>query len=366
MDVRAAAMSDGPGVGEPAPWFVAPSSSNPRYAFDSVAGRHIVLLFFASAAAPEVAQALGGFGACTDLFDDVTAAFFGVSGDPQDASAGRVEQRLPGYRYFWDFDRRVADLYGVRTAPALTAFVLSPALQVLARLVSDDPSALVARVEQLLRRHLQEEPPQHAPVLIAQRVFSPDLCRALIDRYESAGGRDSGFMRQVGGKTVGIIDYRHKRRSDHEIEDESVREAINQAIGRRLVPIIDRAFHFKATRIERYIVACYDAEVGGYFRPHRDNTTSGTAHRQFAVTINLNAEEYEGGDLRFPEFGRRTYRAPTGGAVVFSCSLLHEALPVTRGRRYACLPFLYDDASAAVRAANAESIVSATGSLPAG
>ena len=50
------------------------------------------------------------------------------------------------------------------------------------------------------------------------------------------------------------------------------------------------------------------------------------------MTINLNADDYEGGDLRFPEFGPRTYRAPTGGAVVFSCSLLHEATPVTRGR----------------------------------
>ena len=54
----------------------------------------------------------------------------------------------------------------------------------------------------------------------------------------------------------------------------------------------------------------------------------------------------------FPEYGRATYRAPTGGAVVFSCSLLHEALPVTKGRRYAFLPFLYDETAAAVRVAN--------------
>jgi predicted 2-oxoglutarate/Fe(II)-dependent dioxygenase YbiX len=61
-------------------------------------------------------------------------------------------------------------------------------------------------------------------------------------------------------------------------------------------------------------------------------------HRRFAVTINLNAEDYEGGDLRLPEFDRRTYRAPTGGAVVFSCSLLHEATPVTKGTRYWSAP----------------------------
>ena len=70
------------------------------------------------------------------------------------------------------------------------------------------------------------------------------------------------------------------------------------------------------------------------------------------TTINLNADEYEGGDLRFPEFGTRTYRAPTGGAVLFSCALLHEATPVTEGRRYAFLPFLYDEDAAALREAN--------------
>ena len=43
---------------------------------------------------------------------------------------------------------------------------------------------------------------------------------------------------------------------------------------------------------------------------------------------------------------------PTGGAVVFSCGLLHEATPVTRGERFAFLPFLYDDAAAQVRATN--------------
>jgi hypothetical protein len=39
--------------------------------------------------------------------------------------------------------------------------------------------------------------------------------------------------------------------------------------------------------------------------------------------------------------------------VVFSCSLLHAVSRVTRGRRYAFLPFLYDDAAARLREENA-------------
>ena len=38
--------------------------------------------------------------------------------------------------------------------------------------------------------------------------------------------------------------------------------------------------------------------------------------------------------------------------MVFSCSLLHEATPVTRGTRYAFLPFLFDEAGARIRAEN--------------
>ena len=37
--------------------------------------------------------------------------------------------------------------------------------------------------------------------------------------------------------------------------------------------------------------------------------------------------------------------------MVFSCALLHEATRVTAGRRYAFLPFFYDEAGAAVLAA---------------
>ncbi len=74
--------------------------------------------------------------------------------------------------------------------------------------------------------------------------------------------------------------------------------------------------------------------------------------RQFAVSLFLNSGEYKGGFLRFPEFGPALYGAPSGGAVVFSCSLLHEATPVTRGRRYMFLPIAYDEAAHLVREQN--------------
>jgi predicted 2-oxoglutarate/Fe(II)-dependent dioxygenase YbiX len=222
-------------------------------------------------------------------------------------------------------------------------------------------ASLIVGVRQLAAWQQTAPNINHAPVLVVERVFEPAFCKTLIGYYEKHGGEDSGFMREQDGYTVGKIDHSFKRRRDCQIEDAKLRESAMTRVYRRLAPVMRRAYQYNATRIERHIVSRYDAKEGGFFKAHRDNTTKGTAHRKFAVTINLNAEQYEGGDLRVPEFGQQAYRAPTGGAVVFSCSLLHEALPVTKGTRYAYLPFLYDEEGAKVRDANRQFLDRASG-----
>lgn len=341
-----------PAFGEPAPWFRAKAlSGNDGYAFDTAAGRAILLLFLGTVSQSVSAAALSLVAAQRGLFDDERGCFFGVTTDPEDATQGRIAQHLPGIRFFLDYDRRVSLLYGVSEGDRYTLgwLVLDRQLRVAGRFAIGEGEAAIA----CYAAHANEQRSDlWAPVLLAPRVLEPELCQHLIDQYEATGGEESGFMREVGGKTVGILDPAHKRRADMTIESEELRRALMVRIHDRLIPMIERAFQFRATRMERYIVACYDSAAGGHFRAHRDNTTKGTAHRRFAVSINLNAGDYEGGELCFPEFGQRLYRPPTGGAVVFSCSLLHEARPVTRGRRYAFLPFLYDDAAARQREAN--------------
>lgn len=120
-------------------------------------------------------------------------------------------------------------------------------------------------------------------------------------------------MRDVNGKTAHILDVTFRRRRDTSIKDPKLIQMLSQRNARRVVPAIERTTHFKATRVERQIVACDEAGQS-HLRPHRDNTNFGAAHRRLAVTINLNTEGYDGGDLRLPEFGGRTYRVPTGGA----------------------------------------------------
>jgi predicted 2-oxoglutarate/Fe(II)-dependent dioxygenase YbiX len=295
-----------------------------------------------------------------DRFDDVNLCFFGVSVDPEDERLQRVTHVIPGIRYFWDFDRSVSALYGAALPGGRfrrIVYLLDPRLRIAAVLpFAEDAQHCVSSLFALLDRLPKVRPPflapPHAPVLCVPDVFEPKLCRALMSYYSQQGGEDSGFMRDVHGKTVKIIEYGHKRRRDCTIEDAPLRRACMMRIHDRLVPEIHKAFQFLATRMERYIVACYDAQEEGHFRPHRDNTTKGTAHRRFAVSLFLNTGEYEGGHLRFPEYGSALYSAPPGGAVVFSCSLLHEATAVTQGRRYMFLPFLYDDVARRIREEN--------------
>ena len=341
--------------GDPAPLFTAATSQRPDYRFDTVAGRYIVLSFFGSAGDAQAARFLAAVSAEIEPFNDAHASFFGVTQDRADVDQNRLPSRIPGLRHFYDFERKITTAYGAEQT-RLT-YVLSPGLRVLGRFPLQDGAEharvlidFVSRLPPLTR--LGTATPG-APVLVVPHLFEPAFCRALIDYYNKVGGEESGFMQSLpDGRTVGAVDHSHKKRKDAQIEDEPLRLAMKARIERRLVPEIKKAFQFNATRIERYIVACYDSGEGGYFRAHRDNTTKGTAHRRFAVTINLNADEFEGGELRFPEYDRHSYKAPTGGAVVFSCSLLHEALPVTKGTRYCTLPFLYDEEGAKVREQN--------------
>lgn len=336
--------------GDPAPWFTCASSNNPKYNFQTVAGRYVVLCFYGSTTITKNAQVLNY---CNNelrsFFDDDHICFFGISIDYKDQNNPIVKENLVGIRYFWDFDAQVSLLYGaIDSVESLTqteirynsfTLVLDPCLRIIDNIPIEDADKHNQQLSKILSTLPRIDDyagvSLHAPVLILPRVFELSLCRKLIEIYESNGGSESGFMREKDGKTVGILDYKFKRRQDYYLKEDDpnqkeIYNTIRKIIVRRLIPEIQKAYQFKVSRMERYLIACYDAQVGGFFRPHRDNTTKATAYRRFACTINLNTEEYEGGDLRFPEFGNKTYRAPTGGAVVFSCSLLHEATAIRK------------------------------------
>ena len=300
-------------VGEPAPWFVCRSPSNPRYNFSTVAGRYVVLCFLGSARDADSQVVLQALDAQRALFDAGHLMLFHVSSDPEDESQNRLADTARGIRVFWDLDRSVARQFGLCAGPGdgpggalrKMLYVLDRRLCVLTAIpLLADAATSAARLIQVLQSLPGAGPVRmagmQAPVLVVPRVFSPELCRTLIQTYQQQGGQPSGFMRDVNGKTTLINDDGHKKRSDCLLQDDKLRDTCIGAIRARLLPQLLNAFQFQATRMERHLVSCYDAEEGGHFRPHRDNTTLGTAHRRFAVSLFLNTGEYEGGLLRFP------------------------------------------------------------------
>src|SRR5687768_14350049 len=259
--------------------------------------------------------------------------------------AGRIRQSLR------EMTGRPATPAGARTL----AFLLDRNQRILA--IADDTLAEDGDLALWALARWSEEPPpapaaeiRHAaPVLTVPNVLSRADCRALIARWHEMGNAPGKVTSLVKGEQVERVYESLKKRRDHPLNDPVVLRPLLALIARRLGPELDKAFHYRAFKFDRVLIACYDAERGDYFRRHRDNQTPATASRRFALTLNLNSEEHEGGELIFPEYGDHRYKPATGAAVLFSCSLLHEALPVTAGQRFALLSFLRDagDPSAA-------------------
>lgn len=179
-----------------------------------------------------------------------------------------------------------------------------------------------------------------APALYVPDVLDADECTALIRylRDVRGGGGASGVYAYENGQAEFRLDPNIKARHEALVEDRNLEQRIHNAIAARVIPEIWRCFHFAVNRRDPLKVIRYD-EGAGYFRAHRDNDSPDTAYRRFAMTLNLNTGDYQGGELSFPEFGARRYSAGAGDALVFSCSLLHEAHDVRQGQRYALVTF---------------------------
>jgi len=309
------------GVGERAPDFVSHGPSGEPARFYAHAGGRPTAVLFQSGPGPlaELAGRLGGR-------DDVAVCC--VVPDP-DGNGG-----LPVWA---DPDGKVASAYGVAGTAGPTAVVLDPNLRVVGFVTGDGlADRVVALLDAAVHRGPAAEVTGQAPVLLLPGALPPDWCRRLIGHWHAEGGSDSGVAR---GATE-ALDDRYKRRRDHTVTDPGLVRELSAVVGRRVMPEVRKAFAYRATRFEGFKIACYDAVTGGFFRPHRDNLAPTTAHRVFALTLNLN-QDYQGGQLRFPEYGNQLYRPDAGTALVFSCAHLHEVCPVTGGRRFVLLSFLY-------------------------
>ena len=274
-----------------------------RLAFDPFPGRHIALAFLGSASGRGPEAALAALEANRRLVDEGRAAFFAVVSERGSGPEIAHEARFPSIRFLWDGDE-TARAFGVD----LSWVILDPMLRVIDVAPLEDTDRALPQLNGS-PPHRPFDPCAPAPILTLAHVFEPELCAHLVDGFERAGGKESGFMQDQDGRSVENFDDGWKRRRDFHLTDPQLIANLRARIGRRICPEIKKAFQIRLTRIERDLVARYDSETGGHFGPHRDDTGMSVAHRRFAVSINLNAD-FDGARFRFPSILRDPSRPP--------------------------------------------------------
>jgi hypothetical protein len=106
--------------------------------------------------------------------------------------------------------------------------------------------------------------------------------------WEEQGHSTTGVEYSNDVQRKDLINTDLKRRQDHTVQDPKLSKLLTATIGRRVIPEVQKAFSFKASRFEGCKIACYDAAEEGFFAAHCDNLSPNTAHRRFALTLNLN------------------------------------------------------------------------------
>ena len=334
------------GVGDIAPPCVlaTPEGKTIDLRADDVAGNPLVIAFWPRFDADVIKAAMASLAALVPALETAGARVFAVTL----ANARAAAEAASPVPVLLDRDGKVFAAYGAGTRDQPTTVVLRQNNHVYAVLKSEGAGqaelALSAAQALVAERKAALGIP-HPPILVVPEVLSREDCRRLIQVYETRGKvfvePGHGEDRMTADYKMRIPEYGRGDRIDHWIVDADTAGFIDGRLSSRLFPEIRKAFQYPVTRRERMRIGCYTGSRGGEAHGHRDDSEVVSAHRRFAVSINLNSEEFEGGALRFAEYGDQQYRPATGAAIAFSSSILHEALEVRSGRRLVLLVFLF-------------------------
>jgi predicted 2-oxoglutarate/Fe(II)-dependent dioxygenase YbiX len=322
------------GLGDRLPNFRFPDATGaPRDFQAEVTGRPAVLLLAQRLGEGQGAAALAALNEAAPRLAALGAEAFIVAGEPPAALARIALPKDLACLAVHDPDQRMIQIL---SAGLGTRFILLDANQrALAAPNEPDPRAQLAAIENRLAAWSGRNVPRGpAPVLLVPDVLPHELCDRLIALWES----DNREGKVSAGSTDNFYSPDRKKNREHVVQDPELSRLVATYVTRRIGPELAKAFAWdRPYRLESFIVLGYSDERQDFFGRHRDRYLP-EHPRRFAMSLNLN-DGYEGGELRFPEYSDTLYVPPKGGACLFSCSLLHEALPVTRGRRFTMTTF---------------------------
>ena len=342
-------------MGDRVPDFLLPDQNkkaDPLYGL--VGGQPVVLHFYPGHDKKAFAAEFDGFRERWPALAERGVALFAVNSEPLAANIERAGALSLPFALLTDPGGRVQGWFGVAQRDAKSAastaqrgivtYLLDTNLRVLTVLRGRGERSHAEQVIETLDGGAVLGG-RHAPILLIPRVLDRSMCRRLIDLWHSGGNVATGTISMGDSGATKSLKSDVKRRRDHLVQDPALLSELDDLVLRRVAAEVDRAFGVQITAVEEYKIVRYDAEEGGFFRRHRDNTVVEKAHRRFAMTLNLNSDEYEGGELSFPEYGPARYKPDTGEAAIFSCSLMHEAHDVSAGKRFVLLSFILDGQS---------------------
>ena len=326
--------------------FALPDTAGLQRVFYLELGGGPILLFACGRASdPAQAEALAALAAAAEGLRRQGVEILAVSADGAAANKAMAERLGLDLTVFSDPQGTVLahllapDPQGAR--PAFATYALDPNQRILGRFTQPSAETQLEAAAAAFGAWAGCREPgrvlgQTAPVLTLPEVFDPALCRALIEAWEQEhheGGLSDG--------TKNVVDESKKRNLEHVIRDPALRRRVTHTLARRIGPELVKVFSYRAPyRFEGLYILSYRDDRQDFFGTHRDNLRQ-ESPRRFALSLNLN-DDFEGGELRFPEYGPHLYKPGAGGAAVFSCDLLHEALPVTRGQRWVLVSFFCD------------------------
>ena len=174
---------------------------------------------------------------------------------------------------------------------------------------------------------------------MAFRVYRYALDESFISKLLAQIDYDKFLPGKVGnGKS---INKNTKDRYDYFIDKSSLLKYIDEYFYANFFQIVSRNFSPPLFR-EKWKIGKYLGTDQSFYKQHRDDTDE-TAYRKTSIIIGLsNSQFYDGGELCFPECGKRI-KVNRGDMVLFDSSELHYVEPVTDGLRMVLISFFFDN-----------------------
>ncbi len=344
-------------AGDHAAPFALPDQSGARATplDDQAAGRPMLLVFLSGDAPERWAEDLAGFRDAQDEIATLGGLIFGITPCPVQVNGELHGAQGLKFPLLSDPKGEVFNAYGLdpkRDRGRATTLLLDRNFRVQELIVAKSGQPQGAAALAALQAAVAGEQPitfgVHPPILVIPRVLAPEDCARLIETWHrpvkvwsSDGLVSDGHDKETGDFKVS--NESHGRVLHYVIRNPELQTALDRKVGRRIGPEIRKAFQTSVSKREEYRIACYDSAESGNLPAHRDNPTPKTKHRRFTLVVALNGGEYQGGELRFREYGPHSYSAETGTAIIWSAALLHEVGAVTAGRRFMLGTHLYGE-----------------------